>query len=68
MKNTKIHNHPFVSISKWLDAIQIINISRKIECESFGLRLQDSERKIENAETVMDGNNIALNQILEIER
>lgn len=50
-----------MSISKWLDAIQIINISIEIEFKSFGLRLQEAGRKIENAETVMDGNNITLN-------
>lgn len=39
-----------------------------IEFESFSPRLQEAERKIENAETVMDGNNITLNWTLEIER
>lgn len=33
----------------------------EIEFKSFGPRLQEAERKIENAETVMDRNNITLN-------
>lgn len=33
----------------------------EIEFESFGPRLQEAERKIENAETMMDGDNITLN-------
>lgn len=43
-----------MSISKWLDAIQITSISMEIEFESFGPRLQAVERKIENTETMMD--------------
>lgn len=32
----------------------------EIEFESFGPRLQAVERKIENTETMMDGNNITM--------
>lgn len=57
-----------MSISKWLDAIQITSISMEIEFESFGPRLQAVERKIENTETMMDWNNITMKWILKIER